>query len=112
MPIDKRDETRQNRRFQLRFGLEQPPDKLGFTEDISETGIFVRSPQVIQPGKLLFVEILLKDDSTILLKGRIMWAKRVPQNLMNKVKGGMGVRILNFELGEAEYREICTGLRR
>ena len=112
MSTDKRDETRRSRRFQLRFGLEQPPDKLGFTEDISETGIFIRSPQVIQPGKLLFVEIRLKDESTILFKGRIMWAKRVPKTLMNKVKGGMGVRILSFEHGEEEYREICAGLRR
>ena len=67
---------------------------------------------VMQPGKLLFVELKLKDGSTILFKGRIMWAKRVPQNLMNKVKGGMGVRILSFEHGEADYREICAGLKR
>ncbi len=111
MSIDKRIDGRHKKRFQLRFGLEQP-DKLGFTEDISTTGIFIRSPQVLQPGKILFVEMKLKDDTQILIKGRIMWAKRVPQNLMNKVKGGMGVRIISFEHGEEEYREICDGLRR
>ena len=111
MSIDKRVSKRRNRRFQLRFGLEQP-NKIGFTEDISDTGIFVRSPQVLQPGKILYVELKLKDDSTILIKGRIMWAKKVPQNLMNKVKGGMGVRIISFEHGEEDYRLICSGPKR
>ena len=108
MSTDKRAGNRRKRRFQLRYGLEQP-DKNGFTEDISDTGIFIRSPQVIQPGKILFVELRLKNDATILIKGRIMWAKRVPQNLMVKVKGGMGVRIISFEHGEEDYRQICSG---
>ena len=111
MSIDKRVAKRSNKRFQLRFGLEQP-EKLGFTEDISDTGIFVRSPQVLHPGKILFVELKLKDGSTILFKGRIMWAKRVPQSLMNKIKGGMGVRILSFEHGEEEYQQLCSGLKK
>lgn len=111
MSIDKREDSRHRRRFQLRYGLEKP-DKLGFTEDISETGIFIRSPQVLQPGKILHVELKLSDGTLVLVKGRIMWAKRVPQNLMNKVKGGMGIRILSFEKGEADYQEICNTLNR
>ena len=111
MSADKREDNRRRRRFQLRYGLEKP-DKLGFTEDISDTGIFIRSPQVLQPGKIVFVELKLSDGALILIKGRVMWAKRVPQNLMNKVKGGMGVRILSFEQGEADYQEICNSLRR
>ena len=111
MSIDKRVGDRHKRRFQLRYGLEQP-DKIGFTEDISDTGIFVMSPQVLQPGKILFVELRLRDDTLVLIKGRIMWAKRVPQNLMRKVKGGMGVRIISFEQGEEAYRQLCASLKR
>lgn len=111
MSIDKRVVDRHKRRFQLRYGLEKP-DKIGFTEDISDTGIFVKSPQVIQPGKILFVELRLRDDTLVLIKGRIMWAKRVPQNLMRKVKGGMGVRIISFEQGEEAYRQLCDSLKR
>ena len=111
MSIDKRDIKRLKKRLQLRYGLEQP-EKLGFTEDISTTGIFIRTPQVIQPGKILYVEFRLNDDTLILIKGRIMWAKKVPQNLMVKVKGGMGVHILSFEKGEEDYLRMCEGLRR
>ncbi len=111
MSIDKRNIKRHKKRLQLRFGLEEP-NKLGFTEDISDTGIFIKSPMVMNPGKILYVEFRLPDNSTILVKGRIMWAKRVPQALLGKVKGGMGVHILSFESGEEEYRQLCLKLNR
>jgi Tfp pilus assembly protein PilZ len=111
MAFDKRDIKRQKKRLQLRYGLEEP-NKLGFTEDISATGIFIKTPVVMDPGKILFVEFRLADASTILVKGRIMWAKRVPQSLLGKVKGGMGVHILSFERGEEEYRQLCLRWRR
>lgn len=111
MAIDKRGNARHRRRIQLRYGLDGP-DRIGFTEDISDTGIFIMSPMVIPPGKILFVELTLNDGTTILVKGRIMWAKKVPQNLLRKVKGGMGVRILSFESGEGAYRELCESLQR
>lgn len=111
MSIDKRVDPRHRKRLQLRYGLDEPT-KIGFTEDISDTGIFIRSPVVMQPGKILHVDLQAGNGTHIRLKGRIMWAKRVPQNLMNKVKGGMGLRILGFEEGEEAYHELCAGLKR
>jgi hypothetical protein len=110
MSIDKRDIARHKKRIKLRFGVEEP-NKLGFTEDISTTGVFIKSPMVITPGKTLFVEFNLPDGEIILLKGRIMWAKRVPQSLLGKVKGGMGIHILSFTKGEDLYRQLCESLR-
>lgn len=111
MSIDKRIGKRHKRRFQLRYGVDEP-SRLAFTEDISDTGFFIMSPMVVQPGTILFVELMLNDGATILIKGRIMWAKKVPQNLMRKVKGGMGVRILSFASGEDAYRQLCASLMR
>jgi Tfp pilus assembly protein PilZ len=111
MSIDKRDLKRHKKRIQLRYGLEGP-DKIGFTEDISDTGIFIKSPLVVNPGKTIYVEFRLQDNSSILVKGRVMWAKRVPQSLLRKVKGGMGIHILSFEQGEEQYRQLCEGLIR
>jgi Tfp pilus assembly protein PilZ len=111
MSIDKRDIKRHKKRIQLRYGLEGP-DKIGFTEDISDTGIFIKSPQVMNPGKIIFVELRLSDQSNILVKGRVMWAKKVPQSLLGKVKGGMGIHILTFEQGEEEYHKLCASLVR
>ena len=111
MSIDKRDITRHKKRIQLRFGLEEAKT-IGFTEDISTTGIFIKSPMVMNPGKILFVEFKLADDSIITIKGRIMWAKRVPQSLLGKVKGGMGIHILSYVQGEEEYRQLCASLMR
>ena len=111
MSIDKRDIARHKKRIQLRFGLEEA-NKIGFTEDISTTGIFIKSPMVMNPGKIIFVELKLADDSIITIKGRIMWAKRVPQSLLGKVKGGMGIHIVSFEKGEEEYHQLCASLIR
>lgn len=111
MSIDKRIGKRHKRRFQLRYGPEEP-SRIAFTEDISDSGFFIMSPMVVQPGTLLYVELMMHDSSTILIRGRIMWAKKVPQNLMRKVKGGMGIRILAFEHGEDAYRQLCASLKR
>ena len=35
-----------------------------------------------------------------------MWAKRVPRNALQVMKGGMGVRVLAFEKGEREFNEL------
>lgn len=111
MSIDKRDIKRHKKRIQLRYGLENP-DKIAFTEDISSTGIFIKSPIVLQPGKIIFIELVVNSNTPIRLKGRIMWAKKVPQNLLRKVKGGMGIHILSFEQGEDEYCKLCESLAR
>jgi hypothetical protein len=111
MSIDKRKIKRHKKRLQLRYGLNEA-NKLGFTEDISPTGIFIRSPVVMNPGKILNVEFTLPGDAIILVRARIMWAKRVPQNLLTRVKGGMGVHILTFEQGEEEYLQLCKSLNR
>jgi len=36
----------------------------------------------------------------------VIWAKRVPAQLLRRVKGGMGVRIIRFEAGESVYQDL------
>jgi hypothetical protein len=40
-----------------------------------------------------------------------MWAKKVPPNLLGRLKGGMGVRILRFTSGENTYRYLLSELQ-
>lgn len=103
---DKRTDKRFRKRLSLRYGIDETT-KIGFTEDISDTGIFIRSVAVLAPNTILTVELKTVSDEIVQLKGRIMWAKKVPQNMMHRIKGGMGLLITEFISGKDIYQQLC-----
>lgn len=106
---ERRELKRYRKRLQLRYG----PDgagRVGFTEDLSDTGIFLRSTFVHGPNTVLQVFMNVEGTQDVVFKGRVMWARKVPHNLMNKIKGGMGIHILAFEKGEDLYRSLVESL--
>jgi len=111
MTIDKRAARRFRKRLQLRYG-ETEPTRLGFTEDFSATGLFIRAAAVSKPNTVLFIQMTTPDNQDIRVQARIMWAKKVPQNMMQRIKGGMGVHFIRFESGEELYRQLCASLNR
>lgn len=108
---ERRDLKRYRKRLQLRYGPDGP-SRIGFTEDLSDTGIFLRSTYVHPPNTILEIFMNVKEQHDVVFKGRVMWARRVPPNLMNKIKGGMGVRILTFVAGEETYRELLESMNK
>jgi Tfp pilus assembly protein PilZ len=104
---EKRYIKRHKRRFALRFG-DTEAKRLGFTEDISKEGMFVRTTNIYPPGATLTVKISMPDGICITLEGRVMWAKRVPPQMARLVKkAGFGLKILGFIEGEDIYRQAC-----
>jgi hypothetical protein len=109
--VDKRNTRRRNRRLRLRYGPEEP-NRIGFTCDVSFRGLFIQSALVVKPGTDLEIEITLPGEISVRLKGRVQWAKKVPPNLLARVKkGGMGVRILGFVSGKEDYFRYCEELQ-
>lgn len=106
---ERRDLKRYRKRLQLRYGPEGP-SRLGFTEDLSDTGIFLRSTFVHNPNTVLNIYMNVNAQQDVVFRGRVMWARRVPANLMNKVKGGMGIHILTFSSGEDIYRDLLDSM--
>jgi len=104
---DKRSPVRHKKRISVRFGIEET-NRIAFTEDISMTGIFIKSLNVCPPNTKIRVELLLENRHRVLLEARVMWARKVPQNLFHLAKkSGMGVRILHFLAGEEQYQRYC-----
>ncbi len=98
--------NRHLKRMNVLFGTDKPVFQ-GFTVDISDTGIFLKSIKVYPPGSVITVEIHIPDCGVIEFQGRIMWAKTVPSNMINIVKkAGMGGKIINFLKGENEYEKL------
>lgn len=92
--MEKRAKNRIARRLFIRFGPDNTLN-IGFTGDISLTGIFIKTNTIFAPGSILKMEIELPDSKIVHLKGTVMWAKRVPPTLVRHIKkSGMGVRIL------------------
>lgn len=105
---DKRDRQRTKKRIALEFGTGGMTARKAFSEDISPLGMFIRTANVSNPNTVLRVE-LQHNEQLISLDARVMWAKRVPQNLFHLVKkGGMGVRIIRFHSGQEQYHELCA----
>jgi hypothetical protein len=95
--------NRKKKRLTVRFGREAA-EKLGFTEDISRTGIFLKTAQILQPGSPIKIELEVGRDEVVQLEGTVVWAKKVPPELIRLVKkSGMGVRITRFLQGEELY---------
>jgi len=105
---DKRNIFRKRKRIALCFGFEGSVERRAFTEDISPTGMFIKTANVCNPNTIVSIQLLV-DEQPIMFDARVMWAKRVPQNLFHLVKkSGMGVRILRFHNGQERYMDLCN----
>lgn len=103
MGVDKRRKLRIRKRVRVLYGPESP-SKVGFTSDLSESGLCIKSFLVFNPGEILLVEIEAPSGETIRLEGRVHWARKVPPDLLRKVKyAGMGIKIINFTSGREVY---------
>ncbi|MDD2273284.1 MAG: PilZ domain-containing protein [Desulfuromonadaceae bacterium] len=100
---DNRSIGRIKKRMSLHFGLDEAV-RVAFTEDISSTGMFIKTPNVVPPNSRIKIMFILHDGSRVELEARVMWAKKVPANLFHLVKkSGMGVRFLHFQSGESAF---------
>ncbi len=104
---DKRRKERVRRRVRVMYGPEMP-SKVGFTSDISETGLCIKTFIVYKPGDILLLEMEAPDGDVVRMEGRVHWARRVPPNMLRKVKhAGMGVKIINFAGGRESFLRLC-----
>ena len=99
---------RHRKRISVNFGIDKV-EKFGFTDDINHDGLFIRSAVVVKPGVTIKVEIK-HPQGLIALVGEVRWGKKVPPNVLHKLKGGMGVQIKSFLSGEDIYHALCDEL--
>ncbi len=107
---DKRDIRRIKKRITLRFGIDEAI-RVAFTEDVSMTGMFIKTPNIALPNSKIKIEFILPEGSKVEIEARVMWAKKVPQNLFHLVKkSGMGVRFLRFHSGEDAFDDFFESI--
>lgn len=101
--MEKRRQNRSGKRLFVKFGKDKP-DKVGFTEDVSSGGMFIKTNTVLQPGSHLQIELTLPDHRLLLLTGQVMWARQVPPSLLRFAKkSGMGIRLTQANHDYQQY---------
>jgi hypothetical protein len=105
---EKRFVKRRGKRIKLYFGVDSP-NRMAFTEDITREGLFIRTALVSNPGTQIKVE-LNPPEGAVQLVAEVRWGKKVPPQLLHKMKGGMGMKILAFQSGEEIYEKLCATL--
>ena len=106
---EKRKIKRSLKRLKLRYGVNRA-STLAFTEDVSETGVFVRTVNVMGPGVIMQVELFMPDNLPVTFEARVVWSRRVPGSLIHLSKGGMGLLITKFLSGEEKYLDFCRSV--
>ena len=67
----------------------------GFTQDISPTGIFVRSTHIPDVGATIAFQLLLPGGPKLRMRATVVRTYRVPQNLRLYIASGFGVRLID-----------------
>jgi hypothetical protein len=105
---DKRYAQRFLKRLKLRFGIEKP-SWVAFSDEVSLTGMSIRTKHVLQPGSIVVIELYTPENTAVLLRGRVMWGKSVPAPLVPQVKkAGMGIRLLEILSGGETFYKLCS----
>ena len=73
----------------VRYGVDKA-DKTGFTKNLSETGLNLKTNNVMKPGTTLHLELKFPERK-FTLWARVVWAKRVPPQLAHILGCGMGI---------------------
>lgn len=101
--MEKRHKKRLSKRLIVRFGKSRP-DVLGFTEDVSIDGLFIKASVVFDPGTVLTIQLMLPENRQVDLTGQVVWARRTPPSLTRFVKkSGMGIRLLQIPPGYSQF---------
>ena len=91
--MEKRRHRRYSRRFRVKFG-EKQLNQMGFTSDVSATGMFVVTSPVPKLGTRLHVEVTMDNDRVMYFEGMVARMTLVAPELRSVMKGGFGLRFL------------------
>ena len=98
---DKRGDGRAKKRVMVKFGVDQA-NRMAFTRNVSDTGVFLQTNHVFKPGTTIQVKIEL-DERTFNMWSRVVWAKKVPPQLAHVLQCGMGLCFIDPSPEWLEY---------
>ncbi len=101
--MERRREPRIKRRFLVKYGVGSP-EKMGFTRDISKTGLYIFSTNPYGAGTVIDMNIDTGDEK-FTLRGRVVRAIKYAGRLGAYVKSGMGVEFSRIPVEFIRYMD-------
>lgn len=92
MPRPQQLSRRARRRVEVRFGPEGP-DYLGYSRNLSRTGMMIGTLKVFAPGTVLELKLTL-GEQIVSCRAEVVWAREGPVQWLNNGRVGMGIRFL------------------
>ena len=80
------------KRIEIRFGQDRPR-YIGYSRNVSKSGVMVGSTRVFAPGTMLLLEVKLSS-ATYLLEGIVIWAREGPVRWLSTGRVGMGIALI------------------
>ena len=104
--MDPKPSRRITRRLQVRFRpIGELESRVGFSSDVSETGMFISTIRPLKPGTELDVELSDKK-RTVHFDAVVVHARKVPSQWQRIRPSGMGVRFLDPDETAAGLRQL------
>jgi hypothetical protein len=82
------------RRVEVRYIAAGYQERVGFSGNISLSGMMLRTPVVLPPGTILTLAIHFPTH-VLEIEGRVMWAREGPLTLLSTGRIGMGIRFID-----------------
>ena len=94
---EKQAHRRTRGRLRVRYGV-QTLDRSAFTNNVSLSGAFVKTNNVLKPGTTMQLEFEFPEQK-LTLWAQVVWAKKVPVQMAHILHCGMGVRFIDSVQG-------------
>jgi Tfp pilus assembly protein PilZ len=104
--MEKRKSDRILKRLEVRFHTDV--DTTAITNDLSETGIFIRTNSGVETGTSMDLKLNLPNTQEIFLSGKVVRGMTNHPGLVGSSHSGMGVEIIN---PSPDYREYIRSLQ-
>jgi uncharacterized protein (TIGR02266 family) len=88
-------DLRYRRRLEVHYAARGRASQIGFSGNISNTGMMIRTPNVLAPGTVVDLELRLAHGGTMTLTGRVVWARTGPMTWLATGRIGMGIRFVD-----------------
>jgi hypothetical protein len=105
--MDKRRTKRIVTRLPVNFGAAELAHT-GITNDISESGMFIKTTKFYSPGCLLKINLLIPKNGATTFTGRVVRADRKPP-FLSLVNNGVGVELV--ESAEDTYLTFISSIK-
>ena len=85
---------RYRRRVEVRYIADGIAERIGYSGNISLSGMMLRTPKALPPGTIVALQIHFPSQ-VLELEGRVMWAREGPLTLLSTGRIGMGIRFID-----------------